>query len=115
MWILRINILVLMLGWSWGLETNCRLTPTRDCLRLLIITPILQTQSTILLVALSIKTQYNTIMNHLKELVTHYMEFHMREFDCSDQTEEETFEIVMENVVSMVEDYSYYDYGKEDK
>lgn len=51
-------------------------------------------------------------MDYLKELVTHYMEFHMREFDCSDQTEEETFEIVMENVVSMVENYSYYDYGK---
>jgi len=89
-------------------------TPTRDCLRLLMINPILQTQSTILLVALSIKTQYNTFMDHLKELITHYMEFHMREFDCSDQTEEETFEIVMENVESMVEDYSYSDYRKKE-
>jgi predicted site-specific integrase-resolvase len=40
------------------------------------------------------------------------MEIHMREFDCSDQSEEETFENVMENVVSMVESYSYSDYGK---
>ena len=29
--------------------------------------------------------------------------------------EEETFEIVMENVVNMVESYSYYDYGKKVK
>ena len=43
------------------------------------------------------------------------MEFHMNEFDCSEQTEEETFEIVMENVESMVENYSYSDYNKENK
>ena len=54
-------------------------------------------------------------MDHLKELITHYMEFHMNEFDCSDQTEEETFEMVMENVVSMVEDYRYEDYGKKEE
>lgn len=51
-------------------------------------------------------------MYHLKELVKGWIEFHKSEFDCSEQTEEETFEIVMENVMSMVEDYSYYDYGK---
>ena len=54
-------------------------------------------------------------MDHLKELITHYMEFHMRQFDCSEQTEEETFEMVMENVESMVNNYSYSDYIKEDK
>lgn len=54
------------------------------------------------------------IMDKLKELITHYMEFHMNEFDCSDQTEEETFEMVMENVVSMVEDYRYEDYRKKE-
>ncbi len=51
-------------------------------------------------------------MDHLKELVKGAIEFQKEMFDCSDQSEEETFEIVMENVVSMVEDYSYYDYGK---
>ena len=54
-------------------------------------------------------------MDHLKELVKEYIEFHKSNFDCSDQTEEETFEIVMENVVSMVEDYSFADYSKGDK
>ena len=54
-------------------------------------------------------------MDKLKELVTDYMEFHINQFDCSDQTEEETFEIVMENVESMVEDYSYSDYCKKDE
>ena len=51
-------------------------------------------------------------MDHLKEYVKGWIEFHKSEYDCSEQTEEETFEIVMENVVSMVQDYSYYDYGK---
>ena len=51
-------------------------------------------------------------MDHLKELVKECIEFQKSNFDCSDQSEEETFEIVMENVVSMVEHYSYYDYGK---
>ena len=51
-------------------------------------------------------------MDHLKEYVKEWIEFHKSEYDCSEQTEEETFEIVMENVVSMVQDYSYYDYGK---
>ena len=51
-------------------------------------------------------------MDKLKELVKGWIEFHKSEYDCSEQTEEETFEIVMENVVSMVENYSYYDYGK---
>jgi len=54
-------------------------------------------------------------MDKLKELVKSYIEFQKETFDCSDQSEEETFEIVMENVVSMVEDYSYYDYGKKVK
>jgi len=90
-------------------------TPTRDCLQLFIIKPILQTQLTILRVALSIKTQYNTFMDHLKELVKGAIEFQKEMFDCSDQSEEETFEIVMENVVSMVEDYSFADYNREDK
>ena len=54
-------------------------------------------------------------MDHLKELVKGAIEFQKEMFDCSDQSEEETFEIVMENVVSMVEDYSYYDYGKKEE
>ena len=51
-------------------------------------------------------------MDYLKEYVKGWIEFHKSEYDCSEQTEEETFEIVMENVVSMIEDYSYYDYSK---
>ena len=35
-------------------------------------------------------------------------------FNCSDMTDEEVFVCVMENVVSMVEDYNYTDYTKED-
>tara|TARA_B100002019_G_C21099965_1_gene513023 strand:- start:591 stop:755 length:165 start_codon:yes stop_codon:yes gene_type:complete len=54
-------------------------------------------------------------MDHLKELVKEYIEFQKSNFDCSDQSEEEIFENVMENVVSMVEDYSYNQYSKEDK
>lgn len=53
-------------------------------------------------------------MNHLKELVKGWIEFHKSEFDCSEQSEEETFEMVMENVVSMVEDYSYSDYSRDE-
>ena len=52
-------------------------------------------------------------MDHLKELVKEYIEFQKSEFDCSDQSEEEIFENVMENVVSMVEDYSFSDYNKQ--
>lgn len=51
-------------------------------------------------------------MDKLKELVKECIEFQKSEFDCSDQSDEETFEIVMENVVSMVEDYSFVDYNK---
>jgi len=51
-------------------------------------------------------------MDKLKELVKSYIEYQKSEFDCSDQSEQETFEIVMENVVSMVEDYSFADYNK---
>jgi len=54
-------------------------------------------------------------MDHFKEFIKGCIEFHKSEFDCSDQSEEETFEIVMENVVSMVEDYSFADYNREDK
>ena len=54
-------------------------------------------------------------MDHLKELVKEYIEYQKSNFDCSDQTDEEIFEIVMENVVSMVEDYSYSDYGRQEK
>jgi len=54
-------------------------------------------------------------MDHLKELIKEYIEFQKSNFDCSDQSEEEVFDNVMENVVSMVEDYSFVDYSKEDK
>ena len=52
-------------------------------------------------------------MDHLKELVKECIEYQKSEFDCSDQSEEEVFDNVMENVVSMVEDYSFTDYNKQ--
>jgi len=51
-------------------------------------------------------------MDHLKLLVKEYIEFQKSEFDCSDQTDEEIFENVMENVVSIVENYSFSDFNK---
>jgi len=51
-------------------------------------------------------------MDHLKELVKELVEYQKSEFDCSDQSEKEVFDNVMENVVSMVEDYSFTDYNK---
>ena len=51
-------------------------------------------------------------MDKLKELVKECMDQLESEFDCSDQSEEEVFDNVMENVVSMVEDYSFTDYNK---
>ncbi len=51
-------------------------------------------------------------MDHLKEYVKSWIEFHQSERDCSNESEEETFEIVMEDVISQVQDYTYYDYGK---
>ena len=51
-------------------------------------------------------------MDHLKEYVKEWMEFHKSERDCSGETEEEIFEIVMEDVISSVNDYNFYDYGK---
>lgn len=51
-------------------------------------------------------------MDHLKEYVKEWIEFHKSERDCSNETEEETFEIVMEDIISQVQDYTYSDYGK---
>jgi hypothetical protein len=53
-------------------------------------------------------------MCHLKEFIKGWIEFQKENFDVSDYDEEEIFEIVMENVVSMVEDYNFNDYSKED-
>ena len=53
-------------------------------------------------------------MCHLREFIKGWIEFQKENFDCSDMDEEEVFEIVMENVESMVEDYGYQDYIKEE-
>ena len=50
-------------------------------------------------------------VDHLKEYIKRWIKFHKSERDCSNETEEETFEIVMEDVISQVNDYSYYDYS----
>lgn len=88
-------------------------TPTRDCLQLLMINPILQTQLTILLVALSIKTQYNTFMDHLYEYVKENMDFTKSEFNNEGMSDEELFDVVMENVISSVEYYGWVNYKKD--
>ena len=53
-------------------------------------------------------------MDHLKELVKGYIEYQKSEFDCEGQSEEEIFENVMDNVISMVSNYTYYDHTRED-
>ena len=56
----------------------------------------------------------NVCESHLKEYIKEWMEFHKSERDCSNESEEETFEIVMEDVISSVSDYSFYDYKKDE-
>jgi len=51
-------------------------------------------------------------VDHLKEYVKGWIEFQKERIDCTDMTDEEVFDGVMENVVSMVEDYNFYDYSK---
>ena len=51
-------------------------------------------------------------MDHLKELIKECIELQKSESDCSDQTDEEIFDCVMENVVSMIENYTFTDYNK---
>jgi len=53
-------------------------------------------------------------MNHLREYIKGAIEFQKENFDVKDMDEEEIFECVMENVVSMVGDYDFTDYNKED-
>ena len=53
-------------------------------------------------------------MDHLKEYIKEWMDFHKSERDCDGESEEDTFEIVMEDIISQVQDYTYYDYGKEE-
>ena len=52
-------------------------------------------------------------MDHLKEYIRGAIEFQKENFDVKDMDEEEIFECVMENVVSMVGDYNFTDYSKE--
>ena len=52
-------------------------------------------------------------MDHLKELIKESIEFHKSQFDCSKDTDEDVFEMVMENVVSMVEEYRFEDLNKQ--
>ena len=53
-------------------------------------------------------------MDHLKEYVKGWIEFHQENRDCSNESEEDTFEIVMEDIISQVSDYRYSDYNKEE-
>lgn len=49
-------------------------------------------------------------MDYLKEYVKEWINFYKSENDMSDFTEQEIFDIVMEDVVSIVQDYKYTDY-----
>ena len=51
-------------------------------------------------------------MDHLKEYIREWINFHKSETDTSNMTDEEIFDIVMEDVVSIVEDYKFSDYNK---
>ena len=53
-------------------------------------------------------------MDHLKELIKQSIEFNKSQFDCSQDTDEDVFDIVMENVESVVKDYRFTDYCKEE-
>jgi len=66
-------------------------------------------------VALSTKIEYNYIMDHLKEFIKGAIEFQKETFDCSDMSDEDVFECVMENVESMIEHYSFADYTKQEE
>lgn len=52
-------------------------------------------------------------MDHLKELVKEYIEYHKSERDCSKDTDEDIFDCVMENMVSMMEEYRFEDHNKQ--
>ena len=53
-------------------------------------------------------------MDHLKLFIKGAIEFQKETFDCSDMSEGEIFECVMENVESMIEHYRYSDFIKDD-
>ncbi len=54
-------------------------------------------------------------MDHLKEFIKGAIEFQKETFDCSDMSDEDVFECVMENVESMIEHYSFADYTKQEE
>lgn len=54
-------------------------------------------------------------MDHLKEYVKGWIEFQKENFNNEGLSEEDIFNNVMENVISMVEDYSFTDYVKGDE
>ena len=53
-------------------------------------------------------------MDHLKLFIKGAIEFQKEKFNCSDMSDEDVFECVMENVESMIEHYSYSDFIKDD-
>jgi len=54
-------------------------------------------------------------MDHLKQLVKESMDFTKSNFNREQMSDEELFDVVMENVESMVEHYSYADYTKQEQ
>ena len=54
-------------------------------------------------------------MDHLKEYVKGWIEFQKENFNNEGLSEEDIFNNVMENVISIVEDYSFTDYVKGDE
>ena len=54
-------------------------------------------------------------MDHLKEYVKGWIEFQKENFNNEGLSEEDIFNNVMENVISIVEDYNFTDYVKGDE
>ena len=52
-------------------------------------------------------------MDHLYEYVKESMEFTRSNFDNEDLSDEELFDVVMENVISSVEYYGWVNYKKD--
>ena len=64
-------------------------------------------------VALYKKIAYNYIMDHLYEYVKENMDFTKSNFNKEDMSDEELFDVVMENVISSVEYYGWVNYKRD--
>ena len=64
-------------------------------------------------VACSSEITYNYIMDHLYEYVKENMDFTKSNFNNEEMSDEELFDVVMENVISSVEYYGWVNYKRD--